>query len=374
MATILLELALAVRKTGDLQRTDSLLSQALEISRQHRGEQTETYGRLLMNLGSVHLSIGNLTEARRELELSHEILRNNLGPLDTNVADAASQLASVFMWQDDLSAAERSAREAMEIFAAVRPTVHPDRVAAEIKLAQVLLLQNRIGEAATLFENSLVTQTQLYGPNSAKVADVLDSLAAIRKTQGSLREAEDYARQALQIQEGVLGSENTMIGYERTALAAILLQRGKTPEAQQQIERALEILRKNLAPDHQYIASAQHIYGEILLETGQLKDAEAVLTEAINRWNHNEAPAWRAARSESALGEVLYRLGRNADAERYLKRSYTALALDEHAERAAKVKAEQRIRQFYTDRGQLDELDALMLTTRGATAAATDRN
>jgi hypothetical protein len=79
------------------------------------------------------------------------------------------------------------------------------------------------------------------------------------------------------------------------------------------------------------------------------------------------------ARSESALGEVLYRLGRNADAERYLKRSYTALALDEHAERAAKLKAEQRIRQFYTDRGQREELDALMISSRSNTASAADR-
>src|SRR6188508_752586 len=148
-----------------------------------------------MNLGSVHLGIGNLTEARRELELSHEILRNRLGSFHTDVGDAAMELSTVFMWQDNLSMAEQSAREAVQIFAASRPAIHPDRVSAETRLAQVLLLQNRISEAAPLFENSLVALTTLYGAGSAQVADVLDSLAGIRKAQGSLPEAEKYARQ-----------------------------------------------------------------------------------------------------------------------------------------------------------------------------------
>jgi tetratricopeptide (TPR) repeat protein len=162
--------------------------------------------------------------------------------------------------------------------------------------------------------------------------------------------------------------------YERTVLASILLQRGKVSEAEQQARLALTALTKNLPPDHQYVASAEHVLGEALLGTGQLQDAEAALTGAINRWKRSGAPPWRAARSESALGEVLYRLGRNADAEKYLKRSYTALALDEHADQEAKIKAQQRIRQFYIDRGQREELDALMLTTRGAaTAAASNR-
>ena len=71
---------------------------------------------------------------------------------------------------------------------------------------------------------------------------------------------------------------------------------------------------------------------------------------------------------------MLYRLGRNADAEKFLKRSYTELALDEHADREAIVKAQQRIRQFYLDRGQREQLEALMRSTSTSpTAVAADR-
>ena len=128
-----------------------------------------------------------------------------------------------------------------------------------------------------------------------------------------------------------------------------------------------------MPPDHQYVASAEHVLGEALLETHQLEQAEAVLTAAVNRWKRNDVPAWRVARSESALGEVLYRLGRSADAERYLSRSYTILAADEKADPEARRKAQQRISQFYIDRGQRQKLDELMLATRGDPAPSGDR-
>jgi serine/threonine protein kinase len=372
-ASVLIELAMVVRKRDDLPRAESLLSEALAISRQHRSERSEAYAKLLMDLGRVHLGMGNLTEARVNLERSRELFRS-MSSLHPDIGNVDMELAAVFSWQDNLNAAERVAREGVQVFTATRPPTHPDRVDAEVALARVLQRQGRISEAAQLFENSLEVWTRQYGPNSAKAGDVLDSLAGIKRTQGMLAEAEDYARRSLRAQEASSGKEHSGTAYEHTVLAAILLQRGKHKEAEQEARRALTIFQKVLPPDHQYVASAEHVLGEVLLATGQLEDAEAVLTAAINRWKHNGSQPWRVARSESALGEVLYRQGRNADAEKYLKRSYTALALDEHADREARLKAQQRIRQFYLDRGQRDELDALMITTRGAAATATNRN
>jgi serine/threonine protein kinase len=368
-AATLLELAIAVRHK-DLQRADALLNQAMQIARTHRAERSETYAKLLVNLGRVQLGAGNLTDARANLEQARELLRNLSGPLDSYVGDAAIELASVFMWQDNLTAAEQSAREALEIFTATRPQMHPDRVAAEARLGQVLQLQGRVSEAAVLFENSLAAQIQLYGAESAQVADILDSLAGIKKAQGMLPEAEDYARRALRVQEVAAGPDHRVAGYERTVLAAILLLRGKYKEAEEQSRRALLTFEKTVPPDHQYVASAEHVLGEALLETRQLEQAEAVLSAAVSRWKRNDVPLWRVARSESALGEVFYRLGRNADAERYLKRSYTILVADDHADPEARRKAQQRISQFYIDRGQRQKLDELMLATRSEPTAA----
>jgi tetratricopeptide (TPR) repeat protein len=373
-ATILIELAMAVRKADDLPRAERLLSEALKISKQHQTEHSETYAKLLLDLGKVHLVMGNMSEARTNLELSRDLFRELFGSLHPDVGAADSELAIVFMWQGNLPAAEQAARESVQAFRATHPPMHPDRVDSEVVLAQVLQSQGRFSEAAELFENSLAVWTKLYGANSAKAGDVLDSLAGIKKAQGMLAEAEQYARRALRAQEASVGKDHRLTAYERTMLAGILLQRGTYKEAEEQARLALATFQKALPPDHQYSASAEYLLGEALLATGQLKDAEAVLTASANRWKRNGAPPWRAARSESALGEVFYRLGRNDDAEKYMKRSYTALVLDEQADADAKVKAQQRIRQFYLDRGQRQQLEALMMSTSSSpTSVSADR-
>jgi serine/threonine protein kinase/tetratricopeptide (TPR) repeat protein len=373
-AGTLIELAMVMRKLDDLPRAESLLSEAMTISKQHRAEHTETYAKLLMDLGRVQFVMGNLTEARKNLERSRELFRSE-SALHADVGNVDTELAAVLMWQENLPAAEQAAREAVQVFSATQAPNYPDRVDADVRLAQVLQLQGRIGEAAQLFENALAVWTQMYGANSAKVGDVLDSLAGIKKAQGMLPEAEDYARRSLRAQEASVGPEHTLVAFERTVLAAILLQRGKRSEAEQQARRALtDFQNAPLPPDHPYVSSAEHVLGEALLANGQLQDAEAVLTAAINRLKRNGGQPWRVARSESSLGEVLYRQGRNADAEKYLKRSYTALALDARADAEAKSKAQQRIRQFYLDRGQRDQLEALMMSTHSSpTAVAADR-
>jgi eukaryotic-like serine/threonine-protein kinase len=364
-ASVLVELAIALRTMNDLPGADAALKQALAISREHRAERSETFAKLLMNLGRVHLVAGNLTEARHHLEESLTLSRELLGPMNPEVGSTLLELSTVFMWTDDLSTAERSAREALQIFTATRPPTHPDLVLAEARLGQVLLLQGRINEAAPLFENSLVGQRQLYGENSLQVADVLDSLAAIRRAQGMLPEAEDFARQALRAHDAAVGgSEHMMTGFLRQTLAVVLARRGKYKEAEDQVRRSLATFEKTLPPDHQYVAASEHVLGEILLETSQFRDAEAVLTAAMNRWKRSAtAPKWRVARSQSALGEVLNRLGRSAEAERHLSQSYLVLAADENADRDARVKAQQRVTRFYTDRGQRQKLEELMLAT-----------
>jgi serine/threonine protein kinase len=362
---VLIELAAASRRLNDLQRADATMREALEISRQHRGQRTETYAKLLMSLGRTQISVGNVAEAQKNFEDSLALFRELRGPADPLVGNALLELSSVHMWRDDLSTAERCAREAVQIFVATLPGAHPDRVAAESRLGEVLLLQNRINDADPLFQNSLAMQMQVFGVDSVQVADVLDSLARIRSAQGSLPEAEDYARRALRSHVAAVGKEHRQTGYLQASLALILERRGKYKEAEQLARDSLTTFEKTLPPDHQYVAASEHILGEVLLETKQFDRAESVLIGALNRWKRTNAGAWRVARTESALGEAIYRQGRAAEAERYLVESYQVLASEENSDREARIKAQDRITHFYRDRGEREKLEELMLATAG---------
>ncbi len=369
---VLIELAISLREIDDFQRADKVLKEALALAKEHQIERSATYAKLLLNLGRVQLLAGNLTEAGANFEKSITLGREFGGSMNPEVGSALRELSSVFMWNDDLQAAERAIREALLIFTAVRVRGHPDLVLGEYRLGEVLMLQGRIDEAAPLFENSLVAQAQLYGDNSQQVADVLESLSSIRRTQGLLPEAEDFARRALQTRQSALGQEDMNTGYLRTSLAVVLVKRAKYEEAQRVLREALAIFDKTLPPDHQYIAAAEHLLGEVFLATGKYHDAEASLAAAMNRWRRTNAGGWRVARSASALGEAIYHQGRAAEAERYLVDSYRTLAADDNADRETRIKAQDRVTRFYKDRGERRKLEELILVTTEAPKAQDD--
>jgi tetratricopeptide (TPR) repeat protein len=359
-ASTLAQLATALRQTGDLEGADRTFKEALAVARKHRQQDSPEYASLLTDLGRVQLMSGNLPAARKYFEESLGIMREALGPGAREVGSVMLELSMVALWSDDLSSAERLVREGVAIYRTTLPELHPDRVLAETRLADVLLAESRVDEAAPLYMKSLEAHKKLYGERSQQVADVLDSLSKIRKAQGLLPDAETYAREAVAIQVEALGPEHFMTAYFRTALASVLLNRRDHAEAEDELRTALHVYSRTLPPDHQYVAWSEHVLGEVLLATNRLRDAEAVLTASMNRWKRVNSSAWRSARSASALGEALYRQGRVKAAEPYLVDSYRVLAADRSADRDAVVKARERVVRFYTDRGQPDKLEAAL--------------
>src|SRR5690606_26357959 len=104
---------------------------------------------------------------------------------------------------------------------------------------------------------------------SRQVAEVLDSLAQIRRAQGQMAEAEQFAAQSLAAAVNAMGAEHAYTPYFRTAYASVLMRRGKYAEAERELRHSLETLGKTRPADHQYVCSAEHLLGEVLLETGR---------------------------------------------------------------------------------------------------------
>jgi hypothetical protein len=96
-----------------------------------------------------------------------------------------------------------------------------------------------------------------------------------------------------------------------------------------------------------------------------------MLTASMNRWKRTNSASWRSARSASALGEVLYRQGRIADAEEYLVEGYRGINVDSGPDAYARRKARERIERFYTDRGERRKLKELLLATGDRTPEKT---
>ena len=363
-ASVLTELAMSLRDAGDLEGAQDALQEAIELSEHNQAADSLAYARLLTNLGRVEQSAGNITEAKSYFERSLALHKELLGPNHQEVASVLLDLSSVHLWQDDLGQAEQRTREAVRIYEATMPALYPDRVMANINLAEILVSQGRMDEASPLLERSIENQIRLYGPTSRQVAAAYALLSRVRGNQGLLEDAESYARRALDIHVQTLGDEHQDTAYSRTALANLLIKRGKLSEAESQLRLSLDSYDRTLPPDHPYVASSEHLLGEVLLRKRRLNDAEAHLAAAMNRWKRTNSPAWRVARSQSALGEVLYLQGRNQQAERHLTEAYKILAGEESADRDARIAARERVERFYMARGQRERLEQLFMATR----------
>lgn len=364
---------MTMREGGEVQASDAVLLEARDILERLEQRRSITYARMLANRGRTQMKLGKPDAAQLYYDEALALLQELQGPRDPEVAALLVDKSVAFLWKDNLVAAERSARAAVEIYATKLSKLHPDRTYAQSQLGETLRLQGRLDEASVLLEEALLASRTIYGENGRPVADVLDSLAKIRRAQHNLTDAEKYAQQALEVQIKVEGPDHTRTAYYRTSLAAIQIERSEYTEAEAQLRAAAVTFEKTLVPDHPYIASAEHYLGEILLQTNRLKHAEAVFMAAMNRSKRANEPEWRAARSASGLGEALYRQGRAREAEPYLVNSYRTLNADTNADKSAQATARERVTRFYADRGQVDKLHALIEETRPGTSSAASR-
>ncbi|MBB6096019.1 serine/threonine protein kinase [Povalibacter uvarum] len=366
------ELAIALRNAGRFAESDRAFQDALRIAQQSGSENPLVQSRLLVDLGRLEMFRSNVDAAQKHFSDALRITRQALGPRNQDVGEILLEMANILSWRDDLDGAEAAAREALSIYRELVHPQHPDSVMASIRLAGVLLLKGQTTEAGTLYEGAINMQRVLYGPNSSQVADSLDSLAQVRLAQNNLKDAEQLTRDAIAINKEARGDNFYMTGYLQTSLAQILSRQGRYAEAEAPLRAALDLYGRTLPPDHQYVAAAEYVLGEVLLATNQLSDAEAVLTASMNRWRRTDAPAWRAARSASALGEALYREGHIQDAEKYLLMGYRELSTENSADKTTRQKARDRVTRFYTERGEPDKLRQLLITMEPSTTTVRD--
>jgi len=340
------DLSLALRMSGKFSEARQVLLDGERIAKRSGIQRTAAYARLLLNRGRIHAEESQIPEARADFERSLQLYQEVLGTQSVEVAEVLSELSMILLWTDDHHLAEQTARESIEIFDRTVPPMYPDRVQTEVRLAEALYLQNRLDESAAMYIRSLEKSSELFGRNSADVADILDRLAMVRYSERRLAQSEMYSRQAVATARIAYGDRHPLTASIAATLGRTLAERGKYSEAEARLREALAIFAETLPPDHQYVASAEYFLGEILLATNRLGEAESVLAASMNRWKRSGAPQWRAMRSASALGEALYRQGRTQDAGRYLSESFKALSADTTPDAEAREKARQRFEHY----------------------------
>lgn len=372
LGSIVTEIAIALRDQGRMDESDGYFSEALQISRHSNNQRSVSHAKLLVDLGRLEKMRSNPKQALQHLEQALALTRSLKGDRDPDVGAILGEMSNVKVWSDDLQGAEEAARAAVDIYQVVEVD-HPDRVMADYYLADILFYRGHLDDAAKLFERALIAQLRVYGSTSRAAADTRSALAQVRIAQGNLQAAEKLIRQSLTAHAESGSTAHLQIGFLQTMLATVQLKQGRFGEAEQVLRDTLVLYSKNVRGDHQYVASAEHYLGEALLAQKKFREAEVVLVAATERWKRSGAPAWRSARSESALGEALHGLGRTDQAEQYLVDSYRELHADPGADNDSKRLARERVSKFYSALGQRQKLNTLLHETGGGGEARQSR-
>jgi tetratricopeptide (TPR) repeat protein len=342
----MIDLSAALRIGGDLDGAHSALVSADHLAKERGLDHSKAYARLILSRGRIEVIEGRTAQARADYEQSLRLYQQLASDQSIEVAEVLSELSELLTWSDDYSEAERAVRRSIALYEAKAPLMHPDRVASELRLAQVLFLQARFDESGALLSEALRRATQIFGHQSPHVVYALDMFAILRYTQRRLDEAERLSVEALDMSRVVFGERHALTASMTITLARTLIELHKYAEAEFHLRDALTTLAATLPADHQYTASAEYFLGETLLATNRPSEAEAVLTASMNRWKRSDSPAWRAMRSANALGEALCRQGRTTEGEKYLSDSLRELNADPKAEPAAKDKASARAKRY----------------------------
>jgi DNA-binding winged helix-turn-helix (wHTH) protein len=364
VASILSDLAYVYAGTEKNEESKRVFNEARSLFRQHGSEHSLQYANLLSNLSILEEQGNNPKEARRlaraALELAQSL--NLKGNARTELAEKQLRFAALAIWEDDYSNGEKAVRAAIDIYRDTVPELDPERLNADGLLGLLLRHQGRLEAAGLLMEREIHNR-KASGSEASAVAESLYALSTVRFSQHRVAEAEQRVREAISLTP-VNNSDqsNFEVGFLRTTLGIYLLSQDKFADAETQLRQSLELLVKAFPGGHVHIASAQHYLGEVLVALGKLPEAEKALTQAIDYCTKTNAPTWRSARSQSALGEVRHRQRRFAEAEQQLVDSYHELVKEESVDYATKNRARERVVRFFSERGQQHYLRAVLAT------------
>jgi len=162
--------------------------------------------------------------------------------------------------QQSLSLAENKFRKAYALVLKQSKNA-PDEEKCMLKLAATLALEDKTGEAQSLYQKLLRLLISRYGARSSQVAPVLMALGSLQEAEGDHSTAMNYYQQALAINETHYGPYSPYVA----SMGRVSKKAGNMKDAETHYQRAISILSKDPNADAaSQLQGVMHDYGDLL--------------------------------------------------------------------------------------------------------------
>ncbi|MEM7349777.1 MAG: serine/threonine-protein kinase [Acidobacteriota bacterium] len=294
-------------------------------------EQPDVRAELLHAAGSILSVLGVYSGAEEQLTEALEIRRGLYGDDSPSVARSMSALAAVRReLDDDLSEAERLAREAVEVLRQRLGPEHPDLTDPLLEWVAVLCYRGKHEAAAPIAEEVLSLTRQLPAEDDRQVA-ALEYLAYIHSHRGDYREAVAHNRQAVALQKKLYGEKYPGQIATLSNLGLQLRRMGELQAAQQTYEEALRLQAVTFGERYADLILIQN-YAGVHYAMGDFSNAEASYRQALaivlDRYGSDH---WRVLSLGLRIARTRTHQGSAAEAERDIRNLLARrLVADDH--------------------------------------------
>ncbi|MEM7583903.1 MAG: serine/threonine-protein kinase [Acidobacteriota bacterium] len=316
----LAELRYAQGRYGD---AEALELEALELQRKLFGDEDARVAETLSDLAALAEVLERVDDAKALYQQSLDTFRATVGERDVEYARALANRGILSFRLGDLAEAENYLRSALAVRRAVLPQAHPDLISNTADLAALAELQGRSAEAEALMRRGLETQIRVLGEDHPRVATSRHNLAAMLARRGQLEDAEAHYRTALASQRRRLDARHPRLAQSLNSLADVLMRRQHVVEAEALYRESLAIRRHSGAPPKELAVALVRLANAIARRSPE--EAEALYRETLSLTGvEDPAQGVEKTRLWLALGRVVLRQARPAEAERYLRQSWQA--------------------------------------------------
>jgi len=235
---------------------------------------------LLDTIGAVYLGLDQADEAQPLIEKGLSI-RRRLAAQSADVARSLYSLNRVYESKGDWSAAEKLARESLDINRKLSGASSLETAGSLCALGYVLWRKGELNDAESYFEMCLAVRTQRLGRSDARIAAPLDNLGLIARQRNDYVRSERLLREALKIVGSTLGEDHPQYIYSLRHLAEVVNDQGRPQEAEGLYRQSLDLCRRVFGTEHSETIDAMSSMGSFLLGAGRLNEAQVILQDVL---------------------------------------------------------------------------------------------
>lgn len=310
----LARLGMVYLTAGWLKPAQANLERAITACGADEGQVDAWHSAASESLGAIHLARGGTTRAGEQLRAARDALRSAGAVKTPRYVRLLHRFSKLHLLEANGAAAERVARELVEVSRVVFGNEHQMFAAALDRLGQAMALNHRHEDALAEFERAHEIRSDVLGETNPATLASIFHLAATCAAAGFAERGNDYLDRCWDLvaaggaRGAATGRAGTPDGRGLLELAAWFYDLGQHERAEVLARRAMDYFTAEDAADSTGYCVAATRLADALQAQGRLPDALCVREQVVNK------TADRHGKNSPEYGQSLNALALTVDA------------------------------------------------------------